>query len=313
MMDYFMSENGLESVYAWAIPVHATVILAEMIYSSVAQAHLYSRKDLFTNIYLALMNFGLDLVMKAFAMGVMFFFFSFRLFDFDMGTWYYWVLCFLATDLAYYFHHLVDHKSRAFWAVHITHHNSEYFNLTTGFRSPVFQPLYRYLFFSPLAFLGFNPWTIMVCYAVGQVYGTWVHTQTVKKMGFLEFILVTPSHHRVHHGCNIKYLDRNMGMVFIFWDKIFGTFEPEDPKVPVKFGIYPKMPDDGPITTLLYEWQKIAKDLKQPNLTIKDRFNYIFNSPGWRHDGTGKTVKDYQREYWEKKNSKKEKIHEKSA
>ena len=230
-----------------------------------------------------------------------------------MGTWYYWVLCLLAPDLAYYFHHLVDHKSRAFWAVHITHHNSEYFNLTTGFRSPVFQPLYRYLFFSPLAFLGFNPWTIMVCYAVGQVYGTWVHTQTVKKMGFLEYILVTPSHHRVHHGCNIKYLDRNMGMVFIFWDKIFGTFEPEDPKVPVKFGIYPKMPDDGPVTTLLYEWQKIAKDLKQPNLTIKDRFNYIFNSPGWRHDGTGKTVKDYQREYWEKKNRKKEKIHEKSA
>ncbi|WEK71374.1 MAG: sterol desaturase family protein [Candidatus Chryseobacterium colombiense] len=313
MMDYFMSENGLESVYAWAVPVHAAVILAEMIYSSVAQAHLYSRKDLLTNIYLALMNFGLDLVMKAFAMGVMFFFYSFRLIDFDMSTWYYWVLCFLATDLAYYFHHLVDHKSRAFWAVHITHHNSEYFNLTTGFRSPVFQPLYRYLFFSPLAFLGFNPWTIMVCYAIGQVYGTWVHTQTVKKMGFLEYILVTPSHHRVHHGCNIKYLDRNMGMVFIFWDKIFGTFEPEDPKVPVKFGIYPKMPDDGPITTLLYEWQKIAKDLKQPNLTIKDRFNYIFNSPGWRHDGTGKTVKDYQKEYWEKKNRKKEHVHEKSA
>lgn len=313
MKDYFMSENGLESVYAWAIPVHAAVILAEMIYSSIAQAHLYSRKDLLTNIYLALMNFGLDLVMKTFAMGVMFFFYSFRLIDFDMSTWYYWVLCFLVTDLAYYFHHFVDHKSRAFWAVHITHHNSEYFNLTTGFRSPVFQPLYRYLFFSPLAFLGFNPWTIMVCYAVGQVYGTWVHTQTVKKMGFLEYILVTPSHHRVHHGCNIKYLDRNMGMVFIFWDKIFGTFEPEDPKVPVKFGIYPKMPDDGPITTLLYEWQKIAKDLKQPNLTIKDRFNYIFNSPGWRHDGKGKTVKDYQREYWEKKNRKKEKIHEKSA
>ena len=300
-MDFVFGENALESVYAWSIPLHASVILAEMIYSSVAQANLYSRKDLFTNIYLALMNFSLDLLMKAFAMGVMFFFYSFRIFDFDMGTWYYWVFCFMATDLAYYFHHLVDHKSRAFWAVHITHHNSEYFNLTTGFRSPVFQPLYRYLFFSPLAFLGLNPWSIMVCYAVGQVYGTWVHTQTVKKMGFLEYILVTPSHHRVHHGCNIKYLDKNMGMVFIFWDKIFGTFEPEDPKVPVKFGIYPKMPDDGPVTTLLYEWRKIAKDLRQPNLTIKDRFNYIFNSPGWRHDGKGKTVSDYQREYWAKK------------
>ncbi|QIG89009.1 sterol desaturase family protein [Chryseobacterium sp. POL2] len=312
-MDFVFGENALESVYAWSIPLHATVILAEMIYSSVAQAKLYSKKDLFTNVYLGLMNFSLDLIMKAFAMGVMFFFYSFRLIDFDMGTWYYWVLCFLMTDLAYYFHHVVDHKSRAFWAVHITHHNSEYFNLTTGFRSPVFQPLYRYLFFSPLAFLGFNPWSIMVCYAVGQVYGTWVHTQTVKKMGFLEYIMVTPSHHRVHHGCNIKYLDRNMGMVFIIWDKIFGTFEPEDPKVPVKFGIYPKMPDDGPVTTLLYEWRKIANDLRQPNLTIKDRFNYIFNSPGWRHDGKGKTVKDYQREYWAKKNAQTAKKESKTA
>ncbi|MGL6037742.1 MAG: sterol desaturase family protein, partial [Soonwooa sp.] len=114
-MDFVFGENALESVYAWSIPLHASVILAEMIYSSVAQANLYSRKDLFTNIYLALMNFSLDLIMKAFAMGVMFFFYSFRIFDFDMGTWYYWVFCFMATDLAYYFHHLVDHKSRAFW------------------------------------------------------------------------------------------------------------------------------------------------------------------------------------------------------
>lgn len=304
-MEFIFGENALESVYVWAIPLHAIVILAEMIYSHVMEAQLYSRKDLATNIYLALMNFGLDLVMKVFAMAVMFFFYQYRIFDFNLSTWYYWVLCFLATDLAYYFHHLADHRSRVFWAVHITHHNSEYFNLTTGFRSPVFQPLYRYLFFSPLAFLGFNPWTIMVCYAVGQVYGTWVHTQTIKKMGFLEYILVTPSHHRVHHGCNIKYLDRNMGMVFIFWDKLFGTFEPEDPNVPVKFGIYPKMPDDGPMTTLLYEWRKIWKDLKQPNLTISDRFNYLFNSPGWRHDGTGKTVKQYQKEYWARKNKRK--------
>lgn len=304
-MEVIFGENALEGVYAWAIPLHATVILAEMVYSSIHKAQLYSKKDLFTNIYLALMNFGLDLIMKAFAMAVMFFFYQNRIFDFNINTWWYWLGCFMMTDLAYYFHHLVDHRSRLFWAVHITHHNSEYFNLTTGFRSPVFQPLYRYMFFSPLAFLGFNPWSIMVCYAVGQVYGTLVHTQTVKKMGVLEYFMVTPSHHRVHHGCNVKYLDRNMGMVFIIWDKIFGTFEAEDPKVPVKFGIYPKMPDDGPVTTLFYEWRKIGKDLRQPNLGIIDKLKYIFYSPGWRHDGQGKTVKQYQKEYFERKNQSK--------
>lgn len=296
-MNDFLTEDALGTVYFWSMPLLITVILVEMVYSHLLQIGLHNRKDFFTNLFLALLNFGLDVIMKAFAMGVMFFFYQYKIISFNLDTWYYWLFCFLATDLAYYFHHWVDHRSRFFWAVHITHHNSEYFNLTTGFRSPVFQPLYRYLFFSPLAFIGFNPWSIMVCYAIGQVYGTLVHTQTVKKMGFLEYILVTPSHHRVHHACNIKYLDKNMGTVFIIWDRLFGTFEAEDPKVPVKFGIYPKMPDDRPMTTLFYEWKKIWKDIQQPNLSFKQKFNYIFNSPGWRHDGNGKTVKQYQKEY----------------
>ncbi len=298
-MDYFFGENGLENVYVWAIPLHAIVIFAEMIYSHFSEVKLYSGKDVATSIYLALLNFGLDLVMKVVAMGVMFFFYNHRLFTWKF-TWIYWLVCFIITDFAYYVLHYVDHHSRAFWAVHITHHNSEYFNLTTGFRSPVLQPLYRYLYFSPLAFMGFNPWHIMVVYALGQVYGTWVHTQTVKSMGILEYVLVTPSHHRVHHACNIKYLDRNMGMCLIIWDRIFGTFEKEDPKVPDKFGIYPKMPDNKPDTVLLYEWRKIWRDMKQPGLTISDRIGYLFNAPGWRHDGKGKTVKQYQKEYLKK-------------
>ena len=146
-----MDENGLESVYSWAIPVHAAVILAEMIYSHVSEAKLYDKKDVATSVYLALMNFGLDLLMKGFAMFVMFFFYNHRFFTWEFTIWY-WLICFVVTDFAYYVLHYVDHHSRAFWAVHITHHNSEYFNLTTGFRSPVLQPLYRYLYFSPLAF-----------------------------------------------------------------------------------------------------------------------------------------------------------------
>lgn len=298
-MDFFMGEDGLESVYAWSIPILVTVILAEMIYSQYSEAKLYNGKDVATSVCLAVMNFGLDLVMKVFAMTVMFFFYNLSFFTWEFTIWY-WLICFVLTDFAYYVLHYVDHHSRAFWAVHITHHNSDYFNLTTGFRSPVLQPLYRYLYFCPLAFLGFNPWHIMVVYAIGQVYGTWVHTQTVKSLGILEYILVTPSHHRVHHACNIKYLDRNMGMCLIVWDKIFGTFEKEDPQTPVKFGIYPKMPDNKPDTVLFYEWRKIWKDLRQPGLKFSDRINYIFNAPGWRHDGKGKTVKEYQKNYGQK-------------
>lgn len=301
-MDFFMGEDGLENVYVWSIPILVTVILAEMIYSHFSEAKLYNGRDVATSVCLALMNFGLDLVMKVFAMAVMFFFYNHSFFTWEFTIWY-WLICFIMTDFAYYVLHYVDHHSRAFWAVHITHHNSDYFNLTTGFRSPVLQPLYRYLYFCPLAFLGFNPWHIMVVYAIGQVYGTWVHTQTVKSLGILEYFLVTPSHHRVHHACNIKYLDRNMGMCLIVWDKIFGTFEKEDPQIPVKFGIYPKMPNNKPDTVLFYEWRKIWKDLRQPGLKLSDKINYIFNAPGWRHDGNGKTVKQYQKKYGQKSTS----------
>ena len=297
MIDWnsIFTENGQGIVYSWAVPIHATVILAEMTYSHFNKEKLYTIKDTATNVYLALCNYGLDILMKAFAMLVMFYFYEHRIFTWEENAWY-WIAVFLGQDFAYYVLHLVDHKSRVFWAVHITHHNSEHFNLSTGFRSSVFEPLYRYLFFSPLAFLGFNPWHIMVMYAIVQVYGTWVHTKTIKSMGILEYILVTPSHHRVHHACNIRYLDRNMGMMLIIWDKMFGTFEKEDPNLPVKYGIYPKPKDNGPITTIFYEWQKLFRDLRQPNLTVIDRVKYIFYSPGWRHDGKGKTVKDYQRE-----------------
>lgn len=296
MIDWnnLFTENGQGVVYTWAAPIHLTVILGEMIYSHFNKKKLYETKDTITNVYLALLNYGLDLLMKAFAMGVMFFFYHYRLFTWEENAWY-WIAVFLLQDFAYYVLHLVDHKSRVFWAVHITHHNSELFNISTGFRSSVFEPLYRYMFFSPLAFLGFNPWHIMVVYAIVQVYGTWVHTKTIKNMGILEYILVTPSHHRVHHACNIRYLDKNMGMMLIIWDKLFGTFEKEDPELPVKYGIYPKAKDRGPINVVFYEWKKLARDLTQPNLSMMDRFRYIFYSPGWRHDGTGKTVKDYQR------------------
>ncbi|UKB85543.1 sterol desaturase family protein [Chryseobacterium sp. MEBOG06] len=301
MFDFtsIFKSDGPDIVYTWTIPLFAVIIFIEMAYSHFNKEKIYETKDVATNVLFALLNYSLDIIMKGFSMFVMMFFYQHRLFTWEVGIWY-WIAVFLAQDLAYYIHHYVDHHSRVFWAVHITHHNSEYFNISTGFRSPVFQPLYRYLFFSPLAFMGFHPLHVMVAYSAIQIYGTFVHTQSIKSMGFLEYILVTPSHHRVHHACNIKYLDRNMGMGLIIWDKIFGTFEKEDPEVPVKYGVYPKIKSKDPATMLFYEWRRIGKDLRQPGVSFKNRIKYLFYSPGWRHDGTGKTVKQYQKEYNEK-------------
>jgi sterol desaturase/sphingolipid hydroxylase (fatty acid hydroxylase superfamily) len=286
----FFGENGVSMIYLFAAPIHIIVILFEMFYSYKTDKHIYDTKDTITNVYLAMLNFGFDILMKAIAIGVMFFFFNHRLFEFSYTSIWYWVGVFLLQDFAYYVHHYVDHHSRFFWAVHVTHHSSEKFNISTGFRSPVLQPLYRYVFFAPLAFIGFNPWHIMSAYAIFQIYGTWVHTTTVGKLGFLEWFLVTPSHHRVHHASNDRYLDRNMGMGLIIWDRIFGTFEEEDEKYePIRFGLTEKIDNRGPVNIVIHEWRAILKDASQADIKFSDRLKYMFYPPGWSHKGEFKT------------------------
>ena len=296
MLDFFTTSNAGATIYLYSVPFFLFLILFEMYYSYKHNLELYTPKDFLTNVVFAITNYGLDLLIKVVAMGVMYFFYSHRIFNLQFTVWY-WLGVFLLQDFAYYVHHLVDHSSRLFWAVHVTHHNSEKFNITTGFRSPVFQPFYRYLFFSPLAFIGFNPLHIMTAYAVFQIHGTWIHTKTIKSLGFLEWFLVTPSHHRVHHACNDRYLDRNMGMGLIIWDRIFGTFEKEDPNYePIKFGITTKVNYENPTNILLHEWNDIWKDVFQPNIKFSERLKYLFYPPGWNHYGNGKTSKNVREE-----------------
>lgn len=287
-----------EVIYLYSIPFFSAIILLEALYSYLGHKDLYTKHDTLTNLIFAVVNILLDLLMKGFSFWVLSFFYHRKLFELSHG-WFYWIACFVITDFLYYIHHCVDHKSRFFWAVHVTHHNSDHFNITTGFRSPVFQPLYRYLFFIPAAWMGFEPLHIMFCYALGQIYGTLIHTQSIGKLGPLEWIFITPSHHRVHHACNIKYLDRNMGMVLILWDKIFGTFEKECPEEPVFFGLTSAPEHKNPIFMIFHEWRAIAKDLAQPGLSWSTRFKYIFYPPGWRHEGESFTTKTLQKKKME--------------
>jgi sterol desaturase/sphingolipid hydroxylase (fatty acid hydroxylase superfamily) len=199
----------------------------------------------------------------------------------------------IAEDFAFYWMHRIDHYCRFFWAVHVTHHSSEEFNLTVGFRSSVFQPLYRFIYFIPLSLVGFDPLDVMFMYAATQIYGILIHTKTVGNLGFLEWFLSTPSHHRVHHGSNIKYLDKNMGMIFIVWDKVFGTFEKEEELV--VFGLTENLKTYNPMTLVFHEWRAIIEDLKKQT-SIKNKFMYVFGPPGWSHDGSRKTSKQLRNE-----------------
>jgi sterol desaturase/sphingolipid hydroxylase (fatty acid hydroxylase superfamily) len=275
-----------ETIYLLSMPFVVVFIAIEIYLSYHQQLELYTKKDTLTNIYFALLNFSLDMLMKGVSFFVLGFFYYHKFFTLETSL-IYWFFCFIIQDFLYYVHHCVDHKSRIFWAVHATHHNSEYFNLTTGFRSPVFQPLYRYVFFVPMALAGFHPLHIMFAYTVNQVWGTLVHTKRIKKMGVLEWFMVTPSHHRVHHASNEKYLDKNMGMVLIIWDRIFGTFEPEDDNYePIKFGLTYPIEDKGPINIIFHEWKAIYQDVIQPNISFSTRLKHIFYSPDWNYNHT---------------------------
>lgn len=296
-----------EVLYSWTSPFVAIIILFEIFVSYRYKKKNYSVKDTLTNVYFAAINIGLDLIMKITSFLVLGLFYQHSIFIWENQTWFYWIFVFVFQDFLYFLQHYVDHNSRFFWAIHITHHNSEYFNLTTGFRSSVFQPLYRYLFFVPMAILGIPPLHIMFTYALGQTYGVFCHTNFIKNdLGYYGKIFVTPSHHRVHHASNIKYLDKNLGTVLIIWDKIFGTFQAEETTEnyeEIKFGITKQTKNTGLLNIIFHEWISIYKDFffNKKHIDLKTRLKYIFYRPGWSHDGSSKTSEELQKELMYKK------------
>ena len=193
----------------------------------------------------------------------------------------YWFMLLLAEDFLYYWLHRFDHEIRFFWAVHVTHHSSEYMNLTVGFRSSVFQPLYRFIYFIPLALCGFRALDIMFIYSATQIWGILVHTELIDKLGWLEYILVTPSHHRVHHAINPQYLDKNYGQIFIFWDKLFGTYQEELKDTPPVYGITRPVHTWNPIKINFIHLWLLIKDAWHTK-SLKDKLRIWLMPTGWR-------------------------------
>lgn len=297
-----MNEFREELLIKFSIPIYAIVIGIEILYSWWHDKKYYSTKGILSNVYLSSLNFTLDILVRGVCLAVLWFFYRYRFFEINKteNTITYWIVLVIAQDFMFYWLHRIDHYCRLFWAVHVTHHSSEEFNLTVGFRSSVFQPLYRFIYFIPLSLFGFDPLDVMFVYAATQIYGILIHTKTIGKLGPLEWILSTPSHHRVHHASNVKYLDKNMGMVLIIWDRIFGTFEKEDDNEKVEYGLTKNLNSYNPFNMVFHEWKEIINDLKQ-QLTFKQKLMYVFGPPGWSHDGSRKTSSELRKELEQKK------------
>lgn len=287
-----MSAFNEDLFFLIASPIYAVIIITEIIVSNIYHKGWYTKKGTFENLWIMTSALLLDILMRFVGLVAMNYFFDFRFIEIE-NVVLYWVLLILFEDFVFWFLHWVDHYVRFFWAVHITHHNSEEYNLTVGLRSSVLEPLYRFLYFIPIVLLGFQPIDILVVFSLTQWYGILVHTQAVPKLGPLEWIFVTPSHHRVHHGSNTQYLDKNMGMFLIIWDRIFGTFEKENETV--KYGITQNINSHDPRKVVFHEFANILQDVKNAP-GFYNKWMYIIGPPGWSHDGSKMTSRQLRNE-----------------
>lgn len=195
-----------------------------------------------------------------------------------------WAACFVGVDLLYYWFHRLSHEINFLWAAHVVHHQSEEYNLTVALRQSALQPFFSMVFYWPLAVLGFPPAVYLACVSFNTLYQFWIHTRTIGRLGPLERVLMTPSHHRVHHGRNPVYIDRNHGGTFIFWDKLFGTFEPEGETV--VYGITRPLPSWNPVWANLHYWLEML-DAARATRRWRDKLLVFLKRPGWLPDDLG--------------------------
>ena len=216
-----------------------------------------------------------------------------RVLDIGLSALWTRLVLFVLEDLCYYSFHRSHHELRVLWAAHVNHHSSQYFNLSTALRQPWFTPFTGPIFWLPLAFLGFAPERILAAQAVSLLYQFFIHTEAVDKLPApVEWLFNTPSHHRVHHGKNIAYLDRNHGGVLILWDRLFGTFAAE--KERVQYGLTHDIATFNPLRIAVHEWQALGRDLRHAG-SIRNAFFYLFAAPGWSPDGSSLTAAELRR------------------
>lgn len=276
-----------------AIPFFVILLLLEVFLSAWMHKDTYETKDTFSSLAMGIGNVITGIVGKALVFGVFSLVYQYRIFSIDMNFWGFWVLLFFLEDLSYYAMHRSSHEIRWFWASHVVHHSSERYNLSTALRQTWtgnFSGTFIFWLWLPL--LGFPPYAIMTMQSLSLIYQFWIHTELIDRMPkWFEAIFNTPSHHRVHHGSDTLYLDRNHAGVLIIWDKLFGTFQAEIH--PPTYGLTQNIHTFNPVKIAFHEWRTMIWDIVH---YPKYAFKYLTKPPGWRHDGSGKTSQDLQKE-----------------
>ena len=283
----------------YAIPGFLLLLSIEAWFSYRENKHLYETKDTWSSLGLGIGNVIVGFVTKAMIFGLFTFLYNFRLFDLDSNKWCYWLLLFFADDFSYYWFHRMAHNVNWFWASHVVHHSSQHYNLAAALRQTWTGNLTgSFLFCAWMPLVGFHPIWILFMQQISLIYQFWIHTEAVHKLPKpLEFILNTPSHHRVHHGSDLKYLDRNHAGILIIWDRMFGSFQAEEERP--TYGLTKNISSFNPIIVALKTWGELFKAAIHCG-SLKNAINYFIRPPGWSHDGSTKTVRQMRNSLREK-------------
>lgn len=267
-----------------SIPIFFILMSVEIVIERISHQKLYRLNDTVANLSCGITSQLSGLFMRVLAIGVYTFLYDhFALLTLPVN-WFYWLSLFLLADLAYYWAHRMSHEINLFWGGHVVHHQSEEYNLSVALRQSSFQVVWTFAFSLPLAIMGFDPIHFILVSAYITLYQFWIHTELINKMGWFEYIFNTPSHHRVHHGRNPKYIDKNHAGTLIIWDKMFGTFQKEEERP--TYGITKPINSWNAVWANFSHYADMSKDLKRiPHLT--DKIRYLFNKPGWLPDYLG--------------------------
>lgn len=276
--------NAADLIMIYAIPVFFLLIGIELLVGLWTEQKFYRLNDAVANISCGITQQLFSAILKLLGFGLYLFLYQYRILSVPNAWWSY-ILLFLLIDMLYYWFHRYSHEINTFWGAHVVHHQSEEYNLSVALRQSAFQGIFSSVFYLPLAILGFDPIPFAIINTFQTLYQFWIHTEAIKKMpAWFEYIFNTPSHHRVHHGRNPEYIDRNHGGTLIIFDRLFGTFEPE--RAPVVYGV----------TTLLNTWNPIWANFDYYADLIKesarfprfiDKVRLWVDRPGWRPEEAG--------------------------
>ena len=289
-------------IIIYAIPFFVFAMLLEFFVASAKNIKSYTAKDAFSSIAMGLGNVFIGFVSKLFVFAALYYVYeNLRIFTIPI-TWWSFIILFFLDDFSYYWFHRTSHENRFFWASHVVHHSSKHYNLSTALRQTWTGSFYSFIFWLWLPLIGFHPGMIIFQMSISLLYQFWIHTELIQKMPkWIELFFNTPSHHRVHHGSNPIYLDKNHAGILIIWDKLFGTFQPELKSEKVQYGLVVNIKTYNPIFIAFNEWGALFKDLNTKNISVRNRIRYLYKPPGWKHDGTGKLSTDLKEE-WLKEN-----------